>query len=167
MRLAANQVLNQDGASNDLTFKFPRIFVLGEAENRLSCILASIPVFWPVVTKKIQEIFITREFRVESTYQISSEPRRHWKDEDERPGQSKGRQGSGEDIEMQTPQSARYSKGGMEYQEDEVVEAGLRHPGRLIDVDSYTHALVRPFAETEDSKPNVIYEVRAETASRQ
>lgn len=165
LRLAANQVLTQEGLSSDLTFKFPRIFVLGEAENRLSCILASIPVFWPVVTQKIQEIFITREFRVESTYQISSEPRRHWKDDDDRLGQYKGRQGSGDDIEMQPPNSAAFRKGEMEYQEDEVLEAGLRHPGRLIDVDSYTRALVRPFADTEDVKPNVIYEVRAESAS--
>lgn len=166
LRLAANQVLNQEGLSNDLTFKFPRIFILGEAENRLAVILASIPVFWPVVTQKIQEIFITREFRVESTYQISSEPRRHWKDEDGRPGQDKGRQGFGEDIEMQRPRSAAYGKGGLEYQEDEVLEAGVRHPGRRIDVDSYTRALVRPFAEDEDDKPPVIYEVRAESASQ-
>lgn len=155
--------MNRQGTASDLTFTFPRIFVLGEAENRLSCILASIPVFWPVVTKKIQEIFITREFRVESTYQISSEPRRnHWKDEDDR----KARQGAGEDIEMQRPRSMAYGKGEMEYQEDEVLETGVKHPGRLIDVDSYTHALVRPFAETEDSKTNVIYEVTAEGASR-
>lgn len=163
LRLAANQVLDQGGMSDDLTFRFPRIFVLGEAENRLSCILASIPVFWPVVAKKIQEIFITREFRVESTYQISDEPRRHWKDGGGRPGQYKGRQGSGEDIEMQRPQSAAFGKGGIEYQEDEVLEEGVRHPGRLIDVDSYTRALVGPFA---DAKGNAIYEVTAESASR-
>lgn len=158
LRLAANQVLAQQQMANDLTFKFPKIFILGEAENRLSVILASIPVFWPVVTQKIQEIFITREFSVESTYQISSEPGRNWKDSDERLGQYKGRQGSCEDIELQ----AFGGKGAMEYQEDEVLEAGLRHPGRLVDVDSYTNALVRPFAEAEDAKPNVVYEVRAE-----
>lgn len=159
LRLAANQVLSQEGAS-DLTFKFPRIFVLGEAENRLSCILASIPVFWPVLTQKVQEIFITREFRVESTYQISSEPSRNWKDNDDRPGQYKWRQQSGEDIELQ----ASNRKSRIEYQEDEVLEAGVRHPGRLVDVDSYTNALVRPFADTEDAKPNPIYEVKAESA---
>lgn len=166
MRLASNEVLNREGLNEDLTFNFPRIFVLGEAENRLSCILASIPVFWPVVTQKIQEIFITREFRVESTYQISSEPQRHWKDDEGRPDRYKGRQGGGDEFEMQTPQSGAFGKGGMEYQEDEVLEAGVRHPGRRIDVDSYTHALVRPFAETEDDKPYVIHEVRAESASR-
>lgn len=159
MRLAANRVLSQEGAT-DLTFKFPRMFVLGEAENKLSVILASIPVFWPVVTQKIQEIFITREFRVESTYQLSSEPGRHWKDDDGRLGQYKGRLGSGEDIELQ----AADRKSRMEYQEDEVLEAGVRHPGRLVNVDSYTNALVRRFAETEDVKPNVIYQVRAENA---
>lgn len=161
LRLAANQVLTQQGMANDLTFKFPKIFILGEAENRLSCILASIPVFWPVVTQRIQEIFITREFRVESTYQISSEPGRNWKDSNDRLARYKGRQGSCEDIELQ----AASGKGVIEYQEDEVLEAGVRHPGRLVDVDSYTNALVRPFAETEDAKPNVVYEVRAESAS--
>lgn len=166
MRLASNEVLNREGLNGDLTFNFPRIFVLGEAENRLSTILASIPVFWPVVTQKIQEIFITREFRVESTYQISDEPHRHWMDDESRPDRYKGRQGSGDDIEMQSPQSGAFGKGQMEYQEDEVLEAGVRHPGRRIDVDSYTNALVRPFAETEDAKPNPIYEVRAERASQ-
>lgn len=158
--------MTQGDTAGDLTYRFPRIFVLGEAENRLSCILASIPVFWPVVTKKIQEIFITREFRVESTYQISLEPSRHWKDEEDRPGQYKGRQGSADDIEMQPSNSAAYGKGEMEYQEDEVLEAGLRHPGRLIDADSYTRALIGPFVEAEDTKSNVIYEVKAESASR-
>lgn len=166
LRLASNEVIKRQGLNEDLTFNFPRIFVLGEAENRLSTILASIPVFWPVVTQKVQEIFITREFRVESTYQISSEPHRHWKDDEGRPDRCKGRQGSGEDIEMQTPQFGAFGKGGMEYQEDEVLEAGVRHPGRRIDVESYTRALVGPFAETEDAKPPVIYEVRAESASR-
>ena len=161
LRLAANRALSQDGA-NDLTFMFPRIFVLGEAENRLSVILASIPVFWPVVTQKIQEIFITREFRVESTYQVSPGPGRHWEDDDDRLGQYKWRQGGGEDIEMQ----ASNRKSRMEYQEDEVLEAGVRHPGRLVDVDSYTNALVRPFAETEDAKPNVLSEVKAESAQQ-
>ncbi|POS76514.1 hypothetical protein DHEL01_v205084 [Diaporthe helianthi] len=160
LRLAANQSLTEQDMDDDLTYKFPLIFILGEVENRLSCILASIPVFWPVVSQKIQEIFVTREFSVESTYQIPSEPGRNWKDNQERLGQYKGRQGSCEDIELQ----AVTGKSAMEYQEDEVLEAGVRHPGRLIDVDSYTSALIRPFADTEDAKPNLIYEVRAEGA---
>lgn len=165
MRLAANRVLQHQGMLVDLTYLFPRIFVLGEAENRLACILASIPVFWPVVTQKLQEIFITREFRVESTYQISDDPRRQWKDDD-RPDQHKGRQGSRGDIEMQQPRPASRSKNDMEYQEDEVLEAGLRHPGRLIDVDSYTRALIGPFAaETEAVTPQLINEIRAERSS--
>ncbi|KAI7777789.1 hypothetical protein LA080_003066 [Diaporthe eres] len=166
LRLASTEVIKRQGLNEDLTFNFPRIFVLGEAENRLSTILASIPVFWPIVTQKVHQIFITREFRVESTYQISSEPPRHWKDDEGRPDRYKGRQGNGDDIEMQTPQFGAFGKGGMEYQEDEVLEAGVRHPGRRIDVESYTRALVGPFAETEDAKPPVIYEVRAESASR-
>lgn len=162
LRLAANQVLTQQDKRKDLTFELPRITILGEAENRLSCILASIPVFWPVFTQKIQAIFVTREFRVESTYQISSsEPGRKWRDSDERLGQYNNKRGQGryEDIEMQ----AADGKGAMEYQEDEVLEAGVRHPGRLVDVDSYTNALVRPFADPEDGNPNVLYEARAES----
>ncbi|KAG8162485.1 hypothetical protein KVR01_008250 [Diaporthe batatas] len=159
LRLAANQVLTEQDMGNDLPFKFPKIFTLGEAENRLSVILASIPVFWPVVTQKIQEVFITREFSVNSTYQISSEPGRNWRDSDDKLARYKGRQGTCEDIELQ----AATGKRGMEYQEDEVLEAGMRHPGRLVDVESHTNALSRPFVESEGAKQSVVYEVRADT----
>jgi hypothetical protein len=166
LRLATNQTLSQE-RSNDLTFDFPKIFVLGEAENRLSIILASITVFWPFVTQKIQEIFITRECRAEGTYQLSSWPGRYWKDDDGRRGQYKGRRGTkGEDIELQAVDRKSRMEHYQEYQEDEVLEAGVRHPGRLVDVNSYTNALSRPFAEAEDITPTGSYQVRAATAPR-
>ncbi|KAK2608164.1 hypothetical protein N8I77_006792 [Diaporthe amygdali] len=164
LRLVTNHVLNQEGDKADLTYDFVKIFVLGEAENRLSCILGSIPVFWPVVSQKIQEIFITREFRVESTYHISLDPQRRWKDDDQ-PQPYKGKQGGGHDIEMQSPPLGQHGKGGLEYQEDEVLETGLRHPGRLVDVDNYTRAWIGPFAEDENMQQPVISEVKAEKSS--
>lgn len=57
----------------DLFWSLPVIVILGESENRLSCMVGSIPIFWPVIEDaagRVQEIYrvlITQEFEVSST----------------------------------------------------------------------------------------------------
>lgn len=57
----------------DPFWAFPAIVLVGESENRLSCILGSIPIFWPMVEEaaervhQIYRVFITEEFIVESS----------------------------------------------------------------------------------------------------
>lgn len=66
-------------ANPDPFRNFPMIVLLGESENRLACILGSIPIFWPVVegaAERIQglyRILITQEFVVDSTRALPGE----------------------------------------------------------------------------------------------
>lgn len=66
-------------ANPDPFWNFPVIVLLGESENRLACILGSIPIFWPVVesaAERIQglyRILITQEFVVDSTRALPGE----------------------------------------------------------------------------------------------
>lgn len=63
----------------DLFWNLPVIVILGESENRLSCMLGSIPIFWPVIEDaagRVQEIYrvlITQEFEVSSTRALPHE----------------------------------------------------------------------------------------------
>lgn len=68
-------------AHPDPFWAFPVIVLLGESENRLACILASIPIFWPVVEKAAERfqdlyrILVTHEFAVGSSRILPSEVR--------------------------------------------------------------------------------------------
>ncbi|KAH0438508.1 hypothetical protein CcaCcLH18_03215 [Colletotrichum camelliae] len=125
-RIVANRATSD--REPDPTKSFPTIILLGEIENRLSLALASIPVFWPVVTKTWNNfIYVTREVKVESTSR-------------EFPNQ----------MELDRVSPGDYH-GGMARvtTEDETTEAGLRHPGRLGEMDRYVRQLISPFAETQ------------------
>ncbi|KAF3799751.1 hypothetical protein GCG54_00000997 [Colletotrichum gloeosporioides] len=125
-RIVANRATSD--REPDPTKSFPTIILLGETENRLSLALASIPVFWPVVTKTWNNfIYVTREVKVESTSR-------------EFPNQ----------MELGRI-SPRDHHGGMARitTEDETTEAGLRHPGRLGEMDRYVRQLISPFAENQ------------------
>lgn len=112
----------------DPTKSFPTIILLGETENRLSLALASIPVFWPVVTQTWNNfIYVTREVKVESTSR-------------EFPNQ----------LELGGISPRDYHGGVARItMEDETTEAGLRHPGRLGEMDRYVRQLISPFAENQ------------------
>ncbi|KAK1846896.1 hypothetical protein CCHR01_10475 [Colletotrichum chrysophilum] len=110
------------------TKSFPTIILLGETENRLSLALASIPVFWPVVTKTWNNfIYVTREVKVESTSRDFSNQ-----------------------LELGRISPRDYHGGIARITtEDETTEAGLRHPGRLGEMDRYVRQLISPFAENQ------------------
>lgn len=63
----------------DPFWNFPTIVLLGESENRLACILGSIPVFWPVVQEaadrvhELYRIYVTQEFVVQSSRVLPGE----------------------------------------------------------------------------------------------
>lgn len=65
--------------SPDPFWNFPVIVLLGESENRLACILGSIPIFWPVVERAVERahnlyrIMVTQEFVVQSTRVLPGE----------------------------------------------------------------------------------------------
>lgn len=141
--IAAGRIIANKATSDrepDPTKSFPTIILLGETENRLSLALASIPVFWPVVKKTWNNfIFVTHEIKVESTSR-------------ELPHQLElGEIGSKDRPVMGI---ARVNI------EDETTEAGLRHPGRLAEVDQYVRQLISPFAEAqEDESTNLTTEL--------
>lgn len=120
----------------DPTRSFSTIILLGETENRLSLALASIPVFWPVVKKTWNNfIFVTREIKVESTtrdFPIRLE--------------------LGEIFPKNRPVTgiARINI------EDETTEVGLRHLGRLGEVDQYVRQLISPFAEAQNDESTTL-----------
>lgn len=130
--IAAGRIVANKATSDrepDPTSSFPTIILLGETENRLSLALASIPVFWPVVTKTWNNfIFVTHEIKVESTT-------------GDFPTQLELGEISLRDRPI--PVMARANT------EDETTEAGLRHPGRLGEVDWYVRQLISPFAEAQ------------------
>ncbi|KAK1594604.1 uncharacterized protein LY79DRAFT_133118 [Colletotrichum navitas] len=125
-RIVANKATSDKGA--DPMWIFPPIILLGETENRLSLALASIPVFWPVVTKTWQTlvIVVTHEVNVESTQQPPDV-----------------REMNRITLEYGNVQANRVVT------EDEVDEAGLRHTGRLFDASGYKRRLISPFVESE------------------
>lgn len=141
--IAAGRIIANKATSDrepDPTRSFPTIILLGETENRLSLALASIPVFWPVVKKTWNNfIFVTHEIKVESTSR-------------ELPNQLElGDIGS---KDRPVTGIARVNI------EDETTEAGLRHPGRLAEVDQYVRQLISPFAEAqEDESTNLTTEL--------
>lgn len=63
----------------DPFWNFPVIVLLGESENRLACILGSIPIFWPVLERAVERvhnlyrIMVTQEFVVQSTRVLPGE----------------------------------------------------------------------------------------------
>lgn len=125
-RIIANKATSDN--KPDPMWIFPTIILLGETENRLSLALASIPIFWPVVSRTWQNlvIVVTHEVRIESN---------------QRP--------------PNVGEIERTSLGNCHHRvitEDEANEAGLRHPGRLCDVDGYEMGLISPFAEPQSSK---------------
>ncbi|KAK2009286.1 hypothetical protein LZ32DRAFT_630976 [Colletotrichum eremochloae] len=109
-RIVANKATSDKG--QDPMSYFPSIVILGETENRLSLILASIPVFWPMVTRTWQNIVITvtHEVKVESTQRFPS----------------------GGEMQRTTLENSHVWMHST-VTEDEANEAGLRHPGRLCD----------------------------------
>ncbi|KAF6816525.1 hypothetical protein CSOJ01_02907 [Colletotrichum sojae] len=124
-RILANRATSD--SAPDPTRTFPTIILLGETENRLSLVLASIPVFWPVVAKTWQTIiYVTREVKVESVRNLP-------------------------ELMESGPMNFRDALPDLDWSTtlDEAIEAGLRHPGRLWDVDRYMRELISPFAETE------------------
>lgn len=129
-RIVANKATSD--REPDPTKSFPTIILLGETENRLSLALASIPVFWPIVTKTWDNfIFVTHEIKVETTTR-------------DLPNQLE----LGEIGRKDGPATgiARVNI------EDETTEAGLRHPGRLCEVDQYIRQLISPFAEAQEDE---------------
>ncbi|KAF6835507.1 hypothetical protein CMUS01_05731 [Colletotrichum musicola] len=128
--IAASRIIANRATSDsapDPTRTFPTIILLGETENRLSLVLASIPVFWPVVAKTWQTIiYVTREVKVESVRHLP-------------------------ELVESGPMNFRDALPELDWSTtlDETIEAGLRHPGRLWDVDRYMRELISPFAETE------------------
>lgn len=129
--IAAGRIVANRATSDkepDPTKSFPTIILLGETENRLSLALASIPVFWPVVTKTWNNfIFVTHEVKVERTT-------REFPDR----------------LELGEILPKHQSLTGVVRIEDEATEAGLRHPGRLCEVDQYIRQLISPFSEAQD-----------------
>ncbi|KAF6823095.1 hypothetical protein CPLU01_11594 [Colletotrichum plurivorum] len=124
-RIIANRATSD--SAPDPTRTFPTIILLGETENRLSLVLASIPVFWPVVAKTWQTIiYVTREVKVESVRHLP-------------------------ELVESGPMNFRDALPALDWSTtlDDAIEAGLRHPGRLWDVDRYMRELISPFAETE------------------
>lgn len=71
--------------------------LLGECENRLACILASIPMFWPVIEQaagrfhELYRVFVTHEFSVgssrilpgEACVEVGAYEAPHWAEEEE------------------------------------------------------------------------------------
>ncbi|KAL0941911.1 uncharacterized protein CTRU02_204674 [Colletotrichum truncatum] len=130
-RIVANKATSD--RQPDPTRIFPTIILLGETENRLSLILASIPVFWPIVSKTWRNtITVTHEVTIESTLRHAGTGR---------PG---GMRRTDFDYRVERVTT-----------EDEATEAGLRHPGRLCEVDRYVRELVSPFAETQEVESTV------------
>ncbi|KAK1976770.1 hypothetical protein LZ30DRAFT_602810 [Colletotrichum cereale] len=132
-RIVANKATSDKGA--DPMWIFPPIILLGETENRLSLALASIPVFWPVVTRTWQKlvIVVTHEVKVEST---------EWSPNVREMGR--------------TSLGNRQARVNRVATEDEANEAGLRHPGRLCDVYGYERGLISPFAEPKNFGRTVV-----------
>lgn len=76
--------------------------LLGESENRLACILGSIPIFWPVVedaAERIQGLYrvlITQEFSIGSSralpgqamYQNEHYEPPHWAEQSDKTGRA-------------------------------------------------------------------------------
>ncbi|KAK2024392.1 hypothetical protein LX32DRAFT_705597 [Colletotrichum zoysiae] len=124
-RIVANKATSDQGA--DPMWIFPPIILLGETENRLSLALASIPVFWPVVTRTWQKlvIVVTHEINIEST---------------QRPP----------NVEETDRRSLEHGHVpiGRAITEDEANEAGMRYLGRIGDVGGYERGLISPFAES-------------------
>lgn len=80
--MAAGRCLSNGSTASvapDPFWSFPTIVLLGESENRLACILASIPIFWPLVkeatdkVQKIYKIYVTQEFVIHSTRVLPGE----------------------------------------------------------------------------------------------
>lgn len=98
-------------ANPDPFTSFSLIVLLGESENRLSCILASIPMFWPAIEQaaerfhELYRVFITQEFIVGSSRMLPGEARieigayeaPHWAEQDEEA--SAGRSLRGDSVE--------------------------------------------------------------------
>ncbi|KAK2051120.1 hypothetical protein LY76DRAFT_677038 [Colletotrichum caudatum] len=124
-RIVANKATSDKGA--DPMWIFPSIILLGETEKRLSLALASIPVFWPVVTRTWQKlvIVVTHEVQIESTQR-------------------------GPNVERTDRTSLGHGHFPLNRSitEDEANEAGLRHIGRVSAVDGYERGLISPFAES-------------------
>lgn len=92
-------------------------------------------MFWPVVKKTWNNfIFVTREIKVESTRDLPI------------------RLELGEISPKDQPVTgiARINV------EDETTEAGLRHPGRLGEVDQYVRQLISPFAEAQNDESTIL-----------
>lgn len=136
--IAAGRIIANRATSDkepDPTRSFPTIVLLGETENRFSLALASIPVFWPVVKKTWNNfIFVTHEVKVESTRDFSNQLELGEISQRDRP----------------TVRMARVNT------EDETTEAGLRHPGRLGEVDRYVRQLISPFAEAQKDESTTL-----------
>lgn len=93
-------------------------------------------MFWPVVTKTLSNfIFVTHEIKVESTmrdfpYQL--------------------------ELGDIGPRGRPFMGMALVDTEDETTEAGLRHPGRLGDVDRYVRQLISPFAEAQKDESTIL-----------
>lgn len=82
----------------DPFWNFPVIVLLGESENRLGCILGSIPIFWPMVEEaaervhQMYRVLITQEFIVQSsrvlpgevTVEVGAYEAPHWAERSDR-----------------------------------------------------------------------------------
>lgn len=97
----------------DPFWNFPVIVLLGESENRLACILGSIPIFWPMVEEaagrvhQFYRVLITQEFIVESsrvlpgevTFEVGAYEAPHWAEHTDQSGHSANRSTNEEEKE--------------------------------------------------------------------
>lgn len=82
LAIAASRCVS-NGSTADMNpdpfWNFPVIVLLGESENRLSIIIGSIPIFWPVVEDAVERVVdfyritITQEFIVHSSRVLPGE----------------------------------------------------------------------------------------------
>jgi hypothetical protein len=57
----------------DPTWYGPSVIVLGNMEVSIASICACVPVFWPVLTSRLDEIFVTKEVEITSESRIFDE----------------------------------------------------------------------------------------------
>jgi hypothetical protein len=57
----------------DPTWYGPHVIILAMLEVALASICASIPVFWPVITSPMEQIFVTKEIQITRTHRYSTD----------------------------------------------------------------------------------------------
>jgi hypothetical protein len=82
----AEMVVSRAGMDSDPTWNMPSPALLSLCEIYIAALTASVPFFWPIISKQLGKIFVSYEF------EISTEPRYRLNDVD--PSTGKRRQSS-------------------------------------------------------------------------